>query len=147
MAESANQGIEGQEVGTAWFLGYAGLIPFLGLAGAAAAGFEGYPTAAWFNLYSAVILSFLGGIRWGVCAASSTPLSADLWLSIVVSLAAWGALLLPGGWTVPALLAGHVITGILDQVQPPAGQRPWLKALRLRLSAGAIVAHLLILIL
>ncbi|MEM7704917.1 MAG: DUF3429 domain-containing protein [Pseudomonadota bacterium] len=126
-------------------LGYAGLIPFLGLAAALAADVNVSLASPLFTTYSAVILSFLGGIRWGVYAGAAEPKDRDLWISIAVSLAAWAALALPAGTVVTALLGGHLATAFVDQLTPPAGQQPWLKSLRWRLSAGAIAGHLVVL--
>ncbi len=131
--------------GAAFLLGYAGLLPFAGLAIALATDLVQPQAVRWFISYSAVILSFLGGIRWGVCAAASTPSDRDLWIGIAVSLAAWGACQLTPVQAVSTLLGAHLATVVVDQMMPPRGQQPWLTALRLRLSSGAIVAHILVL--
>jgi ABC-type transport system involved in cytochrome c biogenesis permease subunit len=73
-------------------LGYAGLIPFVGLAFQ----FEDETSVSAFMSYAAVILSFLGGIHWGVAMrdhrlASNTVLA----VSMLPSLMAWFAMLLP----------------------------------------------------
>ena len=73
-------------------LGYAGLIPFVGLAFQ----FEDETSVSAFMSYAAVILSFLGGIHWGVAMrdhrlASNTVLA----VSMLPSLFAWLAVLLP----------------------------------------------------
>ena len=73
-------------------LGYAGLIPFVGLAFQ----FEDETSVSAFMSYAAVILSFLGGIHWGVAMrdqrlASNTVLA----VSMLPSLLAWFAMLLP----------------------------------------------------
>ena len=50
----------------AW-LGYGGLLPFVGLA--ALAGFDPHHLLAWSDAlvgYGAVILSFIGALHWGV---------------------------------------------------------------------------------
>jgi hypothetical protein len=57
----------------AW-LGYGGLLPFVGLA--ALAGFDPHHLLAWSDAlvgYGAVILSFIGALHWGV--AMSAPAS------------------------------------------------------------------------
>jgi hypothetical protein len=53
-------------------LGYAGVIPFAVLAVLQTLGFEfpGRDALSGFVAYGAVILSFLGGIRWGAAAAT-----------------------------------------------------------------------------
>ena len=83
----------------AW-LGAAGLIPFVVLALSAPFLPAAHRAGALFALgaYGAVILSFLGGVRWGVAIAAAptdrdgTTLAGALVLSVVPSLAAWLAL-------------------------------------------------------
>lgn len=73
-------------------LGYAGLIPFVGLA----AQVSNPDAVSAFMAYSAVILSFLGGVHWGV-AMRDQPFASDARLVVCMlpSLFAWLALLLP----------------------------------------------------
>ena len=48
--------------------------------------------ALWLQTYSAVILSFLGGIRWGLGLASRDPKASTFLLSVSPSLAGWAIL-------------------------------------------------------
>jgi hypothetical protein len=130
----------------AW-LGAAGLLPFLGLALAALIlGGAASATALRALLaYGAVILSFLGGIHWGlaIAAPATQRLTAWLCLSIIPSLLAWVALLLPA----PAgllLLAASIAAMLLpDRRATASGQAPaWYPALRLPLSAAAAISLL-----
>lgn len=77
----------------ALWLGPLGLIPFL--AGALAPWIlpaERLPDASLALIgYGAVILSFLGGVHWGLAAPAGRPL--QIGLSVVPSLVAWLALL------------------------------------------------------
>jgi hypothetical protein len=83
---------------TAWALTLAGLIPFIGGAVVMAlnADFETGDSVLYARagralmLYGAVILSFLGGIRWGAALSGDGAEGAVLTLSVVPSLAAWG---------------------------------------------------------
>jgi Protein of unknown function (DUF3429) len=75
-------------------LGYAGLLPFV--AGALLAG-QGLAGAAWLLTYAASIVSFLGGIHWGLALREPQPRSASLLWGVTPSLLAWVALLLPAG--------------------------------------------------
>lgn len=86
----------------AWILTIAGAIPF---AVATAYIFRGethvrIPAIAALVTYSAVILSFLGGIEWGLAlreeAGNERTRAVALGLSTVPSLAAWAVLWLPG---------------------------------------------------
>ena len=81
----------------------AGAIPFIGLV--IAMSVMEPPTnatmALWLQTYAAVILSFLGGIRWGLEIARPAPSGAVLGLSVLPALAGWAILppaiiLLPG---------------------------------------------------
>ncbi|MER0238064.1 DUF3429 domain-containing protein [Fulvimarina sp. MAC8] len=97
-------------VRTAWILGLGGLLPFVFLAGLLAYG--GTSTIAFgtvtlaFTAYSAAILSFLGGIRWGLgMRPASHHQKRELILSVVPSLAGWVLVLIPS----PYVFAGFAI--------------------------------------
>lgn len=129
----------------AWVLGLAGLIPFFG---AAAALWVGPPTLRGVALlallaYAAVILSFLGGVRWGAeTARDEGPRAAPLILSVLPSLLAWGALV--GAASVPPasqlllLGAGLLLASVWDirSMSLP----DWYRRLRLVLTGGALLA-------
>ena len=89
---------------TAFLLTLAGALPFIGLVIAMAV--LDPPTNAtaglWLQTYAAVILSFLGGARWGmaVTTASGTA-AATLGVSVLVALGGWvilppAIILMPG---------------------------------------------------
>jgi hypothetical protein len=88
-------------------LGLAGLIPFLGLAAAALAGWP--PAAPALAAYGATILAFLGAVHWGLALrappAEQHAAALRLGLGVVPALVAWIALLLP-------LKAGLVLLGL-----------------------------------
>lgn len=101
------QSLEYSTSGTAKFLGYTGLIPFvvpvlLMLEGAVSA--SGFQSAALFGLYapyvfitySAVILAFLCGALWGKMVSGECPDSANavLIFSNLIALSAWASTLL-----------------------------------------------------
>jgi hypothetical protein len=120
-------------------LGYAGLIPFvLGALLVWIVHAEAHPyTTAALSAYAAVIVSFLGGIHWGVAfRESDPPLSLFVW-GVVPSLVAWIAVLMPPS-------AGLVIHGAMlavcyavdRRIYPQYGLSRWL-TLRFRLSAVA----------
>jgi hypothetical protein len=82
---------------TARVLGYAGLIPFIALAGISAFG-----PLAWHNqalsalvAYGALILSFLGGITWGMAVQEQHADKRLYLLSMVPFFMAWASVLLP----------------------------------------------------
>ena len=123
-------------------LGLAGLLPFWGLA----IGLLFTPVAGWtasqlgFALaaYGAVIVSFLGGIRWGLATAARDAAATQYGLAVLPSLLAWAALALP---IVPSLVGlGVVALGLGPLDLPLVSARlapPWFGRLRLLLSAGA----------
>ena len=152
----------------ALFLGIAGLTPFITcavlawfpslaspiLGGSAALGAEpalensrAIQGQAVFALgaYGAIILSFLGGIRWGNLLSNKTQIRqwTPLFLSIVPSLIAWPALMLPTSWMLSALAAGFVlqyaydVEGVRQKILPE-----WFGKLRTILTTGATISLL-----
>jgi hypothetical protein len=127
-------------VPVALWLGYGGLIPFV--VGAALnwliqPEMQSFTTAA-LSAYAAVIVSFLGGIHWGIGFRDGTP-RLFLW-GVVPSLVAATALMLSPD-------RGLLIHGLMlllcyavdRRVYPAHGLRAWL-SLRLRLSVVAAIA-------
>lgn len=90
--------------------------------------------------YGAVILSFLGGIRWGVAMSTLTSeqLLLPLSVSVLPSLAGWSALLLPPRAGLLLLAVGFVSVLIADLRLQSAPA--WFISLRVPLSAGAIAS-------
>ncbi len=84
---------------SALLLGLAGAIPFVVLSTAFALGrndVDGVPALSALIGYGAVILSFLGGVRWGAALyANPDKQGAQFALSVVPSLIAWIAVLIP----------------------------------------------------
>jgi len=126
------------------WLGFAGLIPFVA---AAAAGIV--PAAPLHDLalqallaYGAVILSFLGGIRWGLAVAKADPaaMSVHLCVSVLPALLGWSALLVPSSTGLILLALGFAAMLLADLRLTMAP--PWYRSLRLPLSAGALAALL-----
>lgn len=124
----------------AWALALAGLIPFVGCAAMVAAG--GTDADAWLGAliaYAAVILSFLGGTRWGAALASGSPDRLTLILSNLPALVAWAALLpleMPSPMRLSLLSAGLALMWIWDRRRPPA----WYPALRTTATLGALLS-------
>ena len=121
----------------ALWLGYAGLIPFVA---AAALSWllqpESRPfAAAALSAYAAVIVSFLGGIHWGIGFRDGMP-RLFLW-GVVPSLVAAAALLLPPRHGLLIHGAMLLLCYAVDRrVYPAHGLREWLP-LRWRLSLVA----------
>ncbi len=95
--------------------------------------------------YAAVILSFLGGVRWGNLLNDKARLKQwrPLTLSVVPSLIAWPALLLPPFWMLSLLAIGLVLQYALDVEALRRKELPaWFGKLRLILTTGAILSLL-----
>jgi uncharacterized membrane protein len=125
---------------TALALGYAGLIPFAVLAidPLTTQVIDPFLSRLWLLSYGAVILSFLGGIMWGR-AMREPEAGGTLVLSILISLAGWGALLLLGAEAFWLLAVAFVVALVIDL---RADLPPWFRRLRIHLSIGAILAML-----
>jgi len=143
MAKAKKQAIPS----TALVLGLAGLIPFFGCALAATL-FDG-ELAARSTLalaaYGAVILSFLGGVKWGVLVNDKTSLKRwkPIVLSVIPSIIAWLALLLPAIAMLSVLAAGVVYQYFLDSESVHQTELPeWYGRLRLILTTGAVFSLL-----
>lgn len=138
---------------TAWFLAGFGAVPFAAtaLAQAMAPGFSAMYLGgdAAFIGYGAVILSFMGGIRWGavLTTAPESGAAQTLILSVAPSLAGWLALLIDRPWSLLLLLAGFVAQGAWDFASARKGQLPgWFGRLRLVISAIVAASILLVLL-
>jgi len=114
------------------------LIPFAALLVGTIAGWGWAATGLVF--YGALILSFMGGCRWGFAAAplGAGPEYLPLCISVVPALYAWIALMLPMQWTALALAVGFVALFLADRVLAHHGGAPtWWPTLRLPLTIGA----------
>lgn len=129
-------------------LGWAGLLPFLAaLAAWLAAGLLedqrliGLALNA-FLFYSALILSFLGGLRWGrvMSAGGAEP---GYVLAVLPSLWAFPALFLPPPYALGALAAGFALALWFDTEADALPATPGFRALRLRLTVAVLAAHAL----
>ena len=128
-------------------LGYAGVIPFAGAAALIMLGTtDTRPKAlSGFLVYSAVILSFLGGIRWGAAATASTGPARELVLSVLPSL--WSAFFLwwpSGNGAVWGLMTGFILLGLADWFSPGLNVPSWMRPLRMRLTLAVVACHLVV---
>jgi len=101
----------------AWQLAVAGAVPFALLAGAALVLGQKHPMFGVaidaLRAYGAVILSFLGGIRWGMVIENPKADGLTLFYSIIAPLAAWLAFFLTP------------VTGIILLLIAFSGQGAW----------------------
>lgn len=132
--------------GTALLLGLAGLIPFAAGALALWAPLPMLDADLGLKLvigYGALILSFLGGIRWGTAlgAYASSRQSAELAASVMGSLAGLAALFIPSVPALTLLIAGFLMQALWDVTSVEAGRLPaWFGRLRMLLTAGAVIS-------
>jgi hypothetical protein len=100
-------------------------------------------------IYGAVILSFLGGIHWGMEMTRHASLegrnsSWRLGVSVLPSLAAWTALALPGDYSLLGLCAGFAGMLAYDLYAARCGDVPaWYPKLRIPLTFVVCLALLL----
>ncbi len=123
------------------WLGLAGLLPFLVLSVSVwSPDWRALALPALLG-YSALILSFLGGVRWGRALAADRPLEY-VW-AVLPSLWALAALQLPPTAGLLVLAAGFVgqwwLDGPGDRMPAPA----WFRRLRSLLSAAVLACHVL----
>lgn len=125
----------------ALWLGLAGLIPFVGLA--ALSWIPGEQTSwasALLTGYGVVILSFMGGCRWGLAAAGLGEGASvmALGISVLPALYAWMVALLPDSQAQPLLAMGLLALLAADLRLARTGGAPaWWPSLRWPLSLGA----------
>ena len=155
MPATMKDGAAASDVGTAapvqkrnpalpFVLGLSGLVPFWALALAKT---TGWPHAVppgeidgMLATYAATILSFLGGIRWGVAVAAPgrSRVATDYLFGVTPQLFGWGALFLPDPWRYVVLAIGVVALGPIDRNLVARGLAPdWFGRLRMILSLGA----------
>jgi hypothetical protein len=122
--------------------GIAGLIPFLAppLATLAFPDFRWQFTEA-LLWWAAIILSFLGGARWGAAVQSAQPAPGLIGLTMLPSIIGWLVLIAPAKYRVAQLLAlaaALLVHFIWDWA---ARSLPgWYSGLRLLLTSGAVAA-------
>ena len=127
-------------------LGYAGLIPFVLLAVLMwLVDAELLPfVAIALGGYAAAIVSFLGGVHWGIgfIKGEAAPRFHFIW-GVVPSLIAWLALMMPAYASLPLLGLVVVACYAVDsKIYPAAGLASWLP-MRLRLTVVATASCVL----
>ena len=131
-------------------LGYAGLIPFvlltclMWLISSELLPFVSIALGG----YAAAIVSFLGGVHWGIgfmkvqSDSAATP-RFHFWWGVVPSLIAWLALMMPAYAALPLLGLVIVACYLVDsRTYPAAGLANWLP-MRLRLTVVAALSCVL----
>ena len=129
----------------ATWLGGLGLLPFVAGAGLMIAGETSWAGAA-LRYYAATILAFMGGIHWGLAIGGGAAdqdgarRRTQLTASVVPSLVAWLALLLPAaqGLLVMALAFAFLLAGDLVAVKR-GWAPPWYPRLRIPLTVIVVL--------
>ena len=127
-------------------LGLAGLIPFA--AGALSLWVPLGPLTPELGLklvvsYGAIILSFLGGIRWGTAIGpyDARRQGREFAASVLGSLAGLAAIFLPSVPALTLLIAGFLMQALWDVTSVEAGRLPsWFGKLRMLLTAGVVIS-------
>lgn len=127
--------------GFANLIGYGGLLPFIGLSvfystidNAQKADFVLSALLA----YAAIILSFVGAIHWGRSLTEPHMVRSNLLqiISIIPTLMAWAALLVPHQIGLIILILGFVLIYLFDRLQYK--NLFWMQKIRFHLSMGVI---------
>jgi hypothetical protein len=127
-------------------LTWAGLLPFAGALGAwGAGGLLGEERSVAlalkaFLVYSAVILSFLGGLRWGRVMSAGAAGHGYV-LAVLPSLWAFPALFLPPPYALGSLAVGFGLALWFDTRADLLPATPGFRALRRRITASVIASH------
>lgn len=131
-------------------LGYMGLVPFVSLAAATMFTPPSLhdPASQALLAYGATILSFLGGIYWGLAIASPSARSAHLLLFLGIGVApqllGWTALLVSGQTGFVLTATGLLALLVADRAAVSYGLAPaWFIGLRWPLSGAAAASMLL----
>ncbi|HEY9055537.1 MAG TPA: DUF3429 domain-containing protein [Aurantimonas sp.] len=132
---------------TAWTLGLLGLIPFVLMAvifAYAGRFFIAYPMLVLaFSGYSATILAFLGGIRWGLGMASRAHRRRLLILSVLPSLGGWILLFAPSPWVFAGFALAFALQGAWDLLAARQRELPaWFGRLRLVLTTVVVLCQI-----
>jgi Protein of unknown function (DUF3429) len=131
---------------SAFWLGAAGVLPFAACAVQILAAWPLSPRLIGpalyaLTLYGAVILSFMGGVQWGM-AVAQTPSDADarrFSISVLPAFAAWAGLWLGELRGFLLLLAGFVALLVYDLWTVRQGEAPqWYARLRIGLTAAVV---------
>ena len=129
-------------------LGYLGLLPFVAGTVAALLSNELAPFALQaFVLYSLAILSFMGGVHWGLALITGTRQSSRLLVSVTPVIATWICLMtLPANLTLAVLGGGFIAQWFVDR--PILAELPipsWYLEMRPRLAYVVAGCHLFML--
>lgn len=123
-------------------LGFSGLVPFIAVpAYMMSTGIYEAELAQAQLYYGASILSFLGGVRWGLTlpeGSTQLPDWHNLGYSVAPSLVAWLGLLAPHSFGVLTVIGGLGVAGYMDMAM--WGYPGWFKGMRFCLTLIAVLS-------
>ncbi|MFI0844229.1 DUF3429 domain-containing protein [Mesorhizobium sp. IMUNJ 23232] len=97
-------------------------------------------------VYSAVVLSFLGGVRWGagLTAEGADKRPGELWLALPPAFIGWIAVVVPVPLSFAILAVAFAALGAWDALATHRNKLPeWYGRLRIILTVGAVAMLLL----
>ncbi|RUO78316.1 DUF3429 domain-containing protein [Pseudidiomarina taiwanensis] len=128
-------------------LGFAGLLPFLLLACAALLDIYGRIAVTWFIYYSAIIISFIAGIQWGlVMQSDAADNNRRLGWCMVPPVIAWALVAAGEWWSYVAVTAGLALLHLfwLNYERRHYQAHPWYLELRSKLTFTVVALHVII---
>lgn len=129
-----------------WILALGGFIPFAALTAAAYQGLDtglAFGVATLFQFWSLAILSFLGGIRWGI-AITAEPVGMRIAIaSVVPCIIGWFSLALSQPASVLVLGFLFLAHGLWDVRAFAKTQLAWFAPIRMVLTGLVFVAHVM----
>lgn len=131
----------------AWALGLLGLIPFMVMTALflyAGRNFIAFPQLVLgFSGYSATILAFLGGIRWGLGLIPGHHRRRILLLSVLPALVGWILLFVPIPWSFACFAVAFALLGVWDRLAARGRTFPrWFSLLRVVLTVVVVLCQL-----
>jgi len=112
-----------------WLMAVLALLPFPVSAGVYGYGppGEARPAVTVLLTWSAMVLCFLAGVRWGLESGRPRPRRGRLAGSLIFAVIAWGLLLarwrFPLTWTLTAYLAAFMLQWLSDHAAPDVAAR------------------------
>ncbi len=97
-----------------------------------------------FRAWSIIVLSFMGGTRWGMAVQREEAMQLNLWMSILIPCVAWLCFFLPDNFMVPGLLVAYCGMGAWDSISANNGLLPvWFGKVRIIMTLLIAFAHII----
>lgn len=103
------------------------------------------PVVEMFKTWSAIILAFMGGVRWGSTVFSATVSSSKMSASTLLPVAGWLALFISGPFGILTLLLIYCIQGAWDSFSGGLSREPgWYGPIRITFILLIVACHMLV---